>query len=61
MLFKIKNMVYKIGTLTLGVVGFIYVSNLIYNHISPWAGIIVGAFGAMLAIDQVLKLIKNQK
>ena len=53
-------MIYKIGSSLLAIMGFIIASIWIYNHINPWVGILVGAFGTMFIIDKIIKTIKNQ-
>jgi len=53
-------MIYKIGSSLLAIMGFIVTSIWIYNHINPWVGILVGAFGTMFIIDKIIKTIKNQ-
>jgi hypothetical protein len=53
-------MIYKIGSSLLAIIGFVIASIWIYNHINPWVGILVGAFGTMFIIDKIIKTIKNQ-
>jgi len=53
-------MIYKIGSSILAIIGFIVASIWIYNHIDPWIGILVGAFGSMFILDRVVKVVKKE-